>query len=497
MVTTETRKTHDKCFLIFRGYLFINAALMYSIVFFHRNCPSVVSEDMAKDYDVEKKKLGIFSSVFFYPYAVMQVFAGMLSDIFDPAVLIAISQIISAIGALICGLSNGIPVGCVGRLLVGLGCGPTYVPICKLITYWFPMKYYSTMMGALLAFGGIGGILGQLPLAAFADKFGWRTAFYGIGGIGFILSVLLIIFCRGKPEDRGYMGVNHIVESKDISCKERMIQLGQNFLKVIKNYYFWICSAYVFFKDGPFSDISGLWAGSYLADVCDYKKIRKGVTLIGFSAGMIIGAIIYPRLSELLKTRKWICMGSEVLAGIVLIIFSIFGKLPFGVIFFLFVIIGITMNAVTCLIFVLVKDYYETTLVGSSIGLTNFFAFFGTAIFQTISSEIIPKSGHKVVDDKDIYTEEGYRKGLWIFCAVSSFVSALVISFTKDTMGEKEEKEEEKKKESQPSNNEQNKGETELKTCNQQVEPNKENEEKDVIHLQSERSENEMLHGIS
>ena len=46
-------KPHDRYFKIFRIYYFINASLLYSIVFFHRNCPSVVSEDMAKDFIID------------------------------------------------------------------------------------------------------------------------------------------------------------------------------------------------------------------------------------------------------------------------------------------------------------------------------------------------------------------------------------------------------------------------------------------------------------
>lgn len=439
-------KPHDTCFKVFRIYALINASLMYTMVFFHRTCPSIVSDDMAVDYDVEKSKLGVFSSIFFYPYAVMQIFAGLLTDIFDPAILIGISQIVSSIGGLICGLSKNIPVGSVGRFFVGLGCGPTYVPICKFVANWFPLSIYSNMLGVILVFGAVGGILAQYPLASFADKFGWRVSFYGISGLSFILSILLIIFCRGKPEDRGYEPVNKIASVDDKSCKEKFLQLCRNFLVVVKFGYFWLCAGFIFLKDGPYFDITGLWGGPYLADIYGMGSGKKGITLVGASIGLIIGSFGFPVLSKVLKTRKWICCVSLGLISIVFLIMILVGhKIPYGLLYFFFILIGICLCSTACLIFALVRDYFDPSIAGTSIGIANFFAFIATAIYQTISSEVIPKAGKEENEDgADIYLEKGYRDGLWILCLVSSALSAVCAGFAKDDYKAKLENEEKK-----------------------------------------------------
>lgn len=452
MSTTETpkKKPHDTCFKVFRIYAFINASLMYTMVFFHRTCPSIVGEDMAKDYDTDKKDLGIFSSIFFYPYAVMQIFAGLLADILDPAVLISISQIVSSIGGVICGVSGNIPVGSVGRFFVGLGCGPTYVPICRFVANWFDLKYYSNMMGIILVFGAVGGILAQYPLASFADRYGWRASFYGISGLSFVLSVLLLIFCRGTPESRGYEPVNIITNVDNKSCKEKFLTLCRNFLVVVKNGYFWLCTGFIFFKDGPFFDITGLWGGPYLSDVYEMSSSKKGITLVGSSIGLIIGGFLFPPFSRCLKTRKWICCGSLGLGAIMFMIWVIVGKdIPYGVLYLFFILIGGLLCSTACLVFALVSEYYEPSIAGTSIGVSNFFAFIATAIFQTTSSELIPKEG-KIIDDKknEIYFEKGYRNGLWILSMVSCALAAICIAFAKDDYKAKIEKEKQEKEKS-------------------------------------------------
>ncbi len=83
-------KKHDSKFNAFRIYLYINVSLLYTIENFHNSCLSVIGDDMAKDYGVEKKKMGVLSSLYFYLMAVMQLFAGLLCDIFDPVILVSL-----------------------------------------------------------------------------------------------------------------------------------------------------------------------------------------------------------------------------------------------------------------------------------------------------------------------------------------------------------------------------------------------------------------------
>lgn len=446
-------KPHDRYFKIFRIYYFINASLLYSIVFFHRNCPSVVSEDMAKDFGKKKSDLGILSSLFFYPYAILQIFAGMISDVMDPAILVGVSHIISSIGGFLCGISGnlgengGFELAIVGRLLVGLGCGPTYVPICKIASTWFPSKKYGTMIGLLMAFGGGGGIIAQFPLEKFAENLGWQTAFFGISGLGLILSILMIIFCRGTPESRGYEKVNEIESPLNLTIKERLIILGKSFCIIIREKYFWLCSTHLFFKEGPYFDISGLWSGPFLKDVIipdDYDFHSKsdintysGVCLMAFSFGLIGGGLTYPIISNKLKTKKWICVVSVASLCIIYLLISILGKkIHYGVYWVFFFFMSAMVSGSTCITYSLLSEIFEKEIVGSVIGISNFFCFMGSAIYQTISSAIIPKDGEyrDPIRDADAYTETGYRNGLWILSTVSLFVSTVIVIFIKDSM---------------------------------------------------------------
>lgn len=421
---------------------FIIYSLLYALVFFQRTCPSIVSSDMAIDYGVAIKKLGVFSSIYFYPYAFVQPFAGLLADVIDPAFVIGVCQIIAGAGAIICGFSKSFSVGCIGRFLVGLGCGPTYVPIVRIIANWFPLKYNAHMLGVLLAIGGAGGIVAQGPLSTFAAAVGWRWSFYGIGGIGLVLSVLELIFVRGDPTTFGYKPVNKDLalkaeSAKESTIKEKLFQLALNFKVVISYPWFWLVVVYSVFCSGPFFDISGMWGGPFLQDVFGYTKTKSGNTLIALSVGLIFGSIAIPPFSTIFRTRKWVLCLTAGVATVSLVIFAILGsKLPFGAVLVLLFLIGMLTNSMTSVCYPLIREYYDPHLAGTAVGCANIFTFLSSAVFQNISSEVIssfPFKEGEIKRSAEANSEKGYQIGLWTICAVAMGISTISIAFAKDS----------------------------------------------------------------
>jgi MFS family permease len=144
------------------------------LVFYQRACPSVLYRDIAKSYHVDVSHLSLFSSMYFYAYGILQPFTGLIADVFEPAYLIGGSTFFSSVGAMVCGLSRTFPVGCAGRLLVGIATAPIFVPGCRFAANWFPLRLFPRFTGGLIGIGGVGGILGQAPTVQLARALGWR-----------------------------------------------------------------------------------------------------------------------------------------------------------------------------------------------------------------------------------------------------------------------------------------------------------------------------------
>ena len=449
----EKKTLHGAGFHVRRVFVYICIALLYALVFFQRTCPSIVAASMAEDYGVEKSALGIFSSIFFYPYGLIQPFAGLLSDIVEPAFVIGGSQLLAAVGACICGASNGMGVGCFGRFLVGLGCGPTYVPVCRCILNWFPLRFYPHMVGLLLAIGGVGGIIAQGPLATIAEALGWRAAFYIVGGIGGFLSILCLIFVRGNPTAHGYPPVNKDLATVDVelTCKDRMKLLWQNFKKVVRYKWFWVVVIYCIFSSGPYFDISGLWASPYLQDVFGMDTQKSGDAVISLSIGLIVGSLAIPPISSAVHTRKWVLCATCSVAFAVSLSFLLVSheKINYVALYFMFIFIGMTTNSMTSVAYPLVREYYHPAVAGTAVGCANIFTFLSSAVYQTISSEIIKRFGFQEGSTTK-YTVEGYKWGLWLVCTISFGIAAVVIAITRDTRFTKDGKEEGESEEEEP-----------------------------------------------
>ncbi|KAK8886049.1 hypothetical protein M9Y10_041509 [Tritrichomonas musculus] len=185
-------------FQLRRISVFILISIGDIIVNFHRACPTVVTDELASAYHVQVSQLGIFSSMFYYPYSLFQPFSGLLSDIIEPAYLITISTIISSIGAVICGLSQSLLIGCIGRFIVGAGCSLMFCPCNTILINWFPLQHYSKILGLFIFIAGCGNLLAQTPLTLLAKLIGWRWRFFFNFHICHIQFTDYFNFCQGK-----------------------------------------------------------------------------------------------------------------------------------------------------------------------------------------------------------------------------------------------------------------------------------------------------------
>ena len=169
--------------LRYRWYIFCILAGGYLLVYFHRLCPAVLAVDMMQDLQAGGGLTGLLGAAYFYPYALMQLPAGLLSDSWGAA------QHDNAVFR--CGLHRFMFAGScphpfwaiVGRTLVGIGVAMLFVPTMKVLAEWFRVQEFAMMTGILMAVGGIGSLIAATPLALLSSAIGWRWSFIAVGGV--------------------------------------------------------------------------------------------------------------------------------------------------------------------------------------------------------------------------------------------------------------------------------------------------------------------------
>jgi len=433
MVFTSLRP-HDGSFKAKRALGFFVVSVLYSLVFFHRVNPSIVADDMSADYNVSKASLSIFSSMYFYPYAVIQPFAGLLSDVMEPAYLIGVAHIVTSIGSSLCGYSDSFFGGCIGRFLVGLGCGPTYVPISRFFANWFSLEYYSILTGVILAVGGLGGVIAQVFLPKINKIIGWRNSFYLFGGVDLLFSFLCLLLVNGNPVTIGYNPVNEDL-NEDVSkmpISEKLDSLSKNFFSVIKLFHFWVVVVVVVLVAGPFFNAAGMWLGPYLKDVHNYGDEKAGSCQMYTSIGMILGSLILPYFSNKIKTRKYVMIGNSIIGLTSSLIMFKFGKdLSTSLMKIVLTVFGFSTNPIASVAYPLIREYYHPSVAATAVGCINFFTFLSSAFYQTITGYILKSYG--TIPGTKKYIENGYKYGLWMLSSISIFMSIIVNFIVKDS----------------------------------------------------------------
>ena len=187
--------------------IFILLSLGYLLVYFHRLCPAVVALELMKTFKTGGALLGLLGSAYFYPYALMQLPAGLLADSWGPRKSMTLFLTLGAAGSFLFGLAPNIGTALAGRILVGIGVSLVFIPAMKLLAVWFHPRQFVYYTGILMAMGGVGSLSAATPLAWLSQTLGWRFSFVLIGLITLFLILLLWRVVRDRPEDLGYPAV--------------------------------------------------------------------------------------------------------------------------------------------------------------------------------------------------------------------------------------------------------------------------------------------------
>ncbi len=128
-------------------FIWALAALAFGYAFFQRVAPSVMVEDLMRDFGANATVLGQLSALYFYPYALLQPPLGALLDRFGARLMLTIAVALAAAGTLAFALAPTLWLAYVGRFLIGAGSAVGFIGSMALAARWFPPRRFATMAG--------------------------------------------------------------------------------------------------------------------------------------------------------------------------------------------------------------------------------------------------------------------------------------------------------------------------------------------------------------
>ena len=411
-------------FKLYRNLIFLIMGICYLLVFFHRVAPAVVAIDMMDDLKAGATLIGFLASGYFYPYAIMQLPTGILSDSWGPRKTISLFFLIAAVGSIFLGLSMNISLAIIGRILVGLGVSTLYVCALKILSQWYKGEEFATMTGFLIAMGGVGLLVSTVPLAILSNALGWRIPFILTGVLTLLLAIVVWIFVRNCPQDLGMKSV-----CPNSSSKKENVSIYKGALKILRHKYFWPASIWMFCTMSIYLSFGGLWGGPYLIQIYGMTKVEASRVLSMIALGMIIGSPLMGLLSDLIKRRKIVVITSSfILLFLMSFLYYKVSSIPTIGLYLICLGIGLFSVGTVAIGYALIKDLFPIEIAGTSTGIANFFPFLMGAIYQPLMGHILEING-KVGDS---YTIIGYQNAFLVLL-ISSIVALISSFFIKET----------------------------------------------------------------
>lgn len=419
--------------LSYRWVIFGVLATGYMFSIFHRLSPSIMTTDLMNTFGINAAAMGILGSMYFYPYSLMQLPAGVLADTVGPRKMATLSMALAGTGAILFAVSPNFQVLLVARLLIGLGLSLIYVPTLKIFAVWFRPNEFATATGMLVSAGNIGGLVASTPLALMLVAFGWRWSVGVIGIISVALAFLVYAVVRNSPRDMGYPTLDEIDNvPEDQRAAEKPPSISAAIKTVLGNKYFWPMAIRSFSSYGVLMSLQSLWGAPFLQQIVGVDTIRAGNILMMVALGGIVTPAIGGYLSDkVFRSRKGITIFAATLStlGYIPLAFMT-GTVTPTFLYVWFFLLGAS-GGLGMAGLAMVKELFPPTLTGTVNGINNFFVMFGGAIYQVITGMII--NSYQQIGP-NIYPVEAYSACFkFLFC--SMVVGTVALCFAKETMG--------------------------------------------------------------
>ena len=162
------------------GLLFLSGLL----AFFTRLAPAVAIPDLRDAFVLNATELGLLTSLYLWPFALMQPVAGVLTDALGPRRTVTAFLVAAGVGQVLFALASTFPAALIGRALTGLGASVLYVGAAKIMAQWFRSRDFGTLTGAWTSVANLGGLTAAAPLMALITLAGWR---FSLGGVGLLM----------------------------------------------------------------------------------------------------------------------------------------------------------------------------------------------------------------------------------------------------------------------------------------------------------------------
>ena len=377
---------------------FALGTLFFGYAFVQRVSPSVMTDELMREFAVGGAALGSLSAFYFYTYASIQLPVGMLTDRFGPRKLMSFAAGLCALASIAFALSDSLLAASIGRALIGGTVAFAFVGTLAIAGYWFKPSQYALLAGLLQTVGMTGGIFGQAPLRQLVEAIGWRGTMHALAAIALAIGILVFLLVPKRSREQ----------------KQHGPQPGifDGLRAVTANYQTWICSIIGFGMASTMLAFGGLWGVPWLASVHGYAKTEAAAITSMIFVGWAIFSPLAGWASDRIGRRNPILIGGSLLAFAALAVLIYATPKDTAPLMALIFVIGAGGSSMT-VCFGSVRELNDIEYSSTSLGLMNMCIVGSGAVMQPLIGWLLDLNWDgRLVDGARVYGAAAYDSAL-------------------------------------------------------------------------------------
>jgi sugar phosphate permease len=382
------KKLHYGWIVIFMGLFTTIAAHGFG-----RMAYTIILPAMKDGLKFDYTQLGLLGTGNFIGYLTMAIIGGFLAARFGTRIVITLALILMGVTMILTGLADSFGYAFAMRLLTGLGNGAAYVPAMALGSAWFAMKRRGFATG--IVSGGIGagtlisGLIVPPILGAYGPE-GWRFSWYILGGAVLLISGLVCLFVRSRPDEKGLaqVGADKEEEAKAAASGGAKVS-SLDWGKVYKLGSVWYLGLCYFFYGLSYIIYMTFFAAYLVKDMGLTQAWAGGLWAMVGGLSTFCG-IIWGSISDRLGRNRGAALAYLVL-GLSYIVYALL-KVKFG--FYLSAIMfGLTAWSIPTIMAAAAGDFVGPRLAPAGLGFITLFFGIGQALGPALGGYLRDVSG--------------------------------------------------------------------------------------------------------
>jgi OFA family oxalate/formate antiporter-like MFS transporter len=284
----------------FYGYIVVLVIFILQVVMFgSRVSFGVFVKPLTSEFDWTRGLVAGAFSVSTIVQAMSSIMMGWANDRMGPRFVLTICGILVGIGLMLVSLINSVwQLYLCYVVLVGVGMGSLVAPQMSTIARWF-VKRRNLMTAAMMAGGGLGGLIGPPLVTWIVYSYSWREAYLYLGAGVFALMIISAQFLRRDPYKMGQVpyGQESVATSKLPSDTT-----GLSSKEAFKTNTFWLI-ALIMFCVGFCLWVAAVHVIPYAIDHGNSPEVAAMV-LASLNGAQPLGSIFLGLMADKIGNRK-------------------------------------------------------------------------------------------------------------------------------------------------------------------------------------------------